>query len=689
MLEDVNKHELEDLIAASVEVWDALKQLQWYGIVNFDKIVGRLAKFQLDSKWHPGASDLDISDTQLAIQAKCLKDLEDINDFLIRLNSQRLQAGSDSRTRSLFLQKSSDKLCLSLNSLNQAYHAIDQDDASVLDQILEEQSREDEKPDELYITLLHCSVIHQSKRCVDRLLSKTRFLLDFGNHIHWLVIKIGRKKKMQHLKNQGENTGANDTVTEAVNQLVYIISRLGSTLQHALNKKDSFGRLPIHHAAYYGLFEVCREILKHMEGPKEPRLSFTSNASLLADAEGFTALHLAVITGNAAVTRLLLENHRNIRDREKIADSPFPKLLPGVLLTSALKLKVSEIVQLLCTSDLDVNYKDHNGETALHLAVRSGRADYVKMIMEISEKHEQTNVDVIESVYGWTPLMMACIGGNVPVTELLLRAGADLRARDLFGWTAKDHAAFRGYLPIAERLTALDARAPASVSRSLKADPGINNLQYIERSFKKASPSADHREIFKQGASSEYSQIFVNLGPLDSYKDIIAVDLSPYVYPATYTPQREADFQVEIRALEEDDSSHLIQLPIMEDMANKPWRFCTKDASNFKLAFNIFHANPTAHKDPFIGSAVALLGSLKQGLGSTRESLIRDFTIPILQKDTVKFIGTVSFYFVVVRPFPQPCQISRLDHELCKHNSTTIIGHRGTYLSLQLVTSVQ
>ena len=682
----MNKHELEDLIAASVEVWDALKQLQWYGIVNFDKIVRRLAKFQLESKRHPGASDLDISDTQLAIQAKCLKDLEDINDFLVRLNSQRLQAGSDSKTRSLLLQESSDKLRLSLHSLNKAYHAIDQDDASVLGQILEEQSREDEKPDELYITLLHCSVIHRSKKCVDRLLSRTGFLQNLGNHIHWLVIKIGRKKKMQHLQNQGLNTGANDTVTEAVNQLVYIIRRLGSTLQHALYKKDSFGRLPIHHAAYYSLFEVCQEILKHMEGPKEPRLSFTSNASLLPDAEGFTALHLAVITGDAAVTRILLENHRNIPDKEKMADSPFPKLLPGILLTSALKLKVSEIVQLLCTSDIDVNYKDHNGETALHLAVRSGRADYVKMIMEISEKQEQANVNVIESVYGWTPLMMACIGGNVPVTELLLRAGADLRARDLFGWTAKDHAAFRGYLPIAERLT---ARAPASVSRSLKADPGINNLRNMERSIKKASPSADHGEIFKQGASSEYSQIFVNLGPLDSYKNIIAVDLSPYVYPATYTPQREADFQVEIRAIEEDDSSHLIQLPIMEDMANKPWRFCTKDASNFKLAFNIFHANPTAHRDPFIGSAVALLGSLKQGLGSTRESLIRDFTIPILQKDTVKFIGTVSFYFVVVTPFPQPCQISRLEHELGKHNSTTIIGHRGTYLPLQLVTSVQ
>lgn len=72
--------------------------------------------------------------------------------------------------------------------------------------------------------------------------------------------------------------------------------------------------------------------------------------------------------------------------------------------------------------------------------------------------------------------------------------------------------------------------------------------------------------------------------------------------------------------------------PILEDMTNNPWHFRTTTPSNANLLFNLHHETVTADEvrnDNHIGSAVALLDSLKQGLGPARESLIRDHTIPI------------------------------------------------------------
>lgn len=48
-------------------------------------------------------------------------------------------------------------------------------------------------------------------------------------------------------------------------------------------------------------------------------------------------------------------------------------VLPGNLLTTALELGSFAIVRLLCKSVIDVKHTDHNGNTVLHLAVRSGK----------------------------------------------------------------------------------------------------------------------------------------------------------------------------------------------------------------------------------------------------------------------------------------------------------------------------
>lgn len=692
--DSANRLEIEDLTAAFIELRDALKQLQWYELVNFNKIVGRLAKFEGRVTWPRGSNGLRIPDTHLAIRIECLKSLRYVNDVLARLQSKRAEARPGATKLSLLQQKYYDELLAPL-PLIRASSTIDRDDASTLDQIFEQYVR-DQKPDRcnqqrLILALLHLSTLSGSKRCTERLLARIGSFEDFDNHIHWLVIKTGRKKKFHGQQIQAQNTSEtmilSTAVTEAIEQLVHIIRRLGFQLTTELHRKDSFGRLPLHHAVQYGMLEVCQEILKYMKGYEVDHSSIASSSALTPDSEGVTALDLAVLTGNAAIMEVLLEDHRHSADAGTNPNTSQVGSLPGRLLTTALKSGSFTIVRLLRTSVIDVNYKDYHDETALYLAVRSGRLEYVNFLLAEPDEKDKIDVDAPEAVYGWTPLILACVKGDLPVVERLLRAGADPRVRDLFGWTAEDHAAFRGYLSMARMLMVLG-------SGSNKESARFNNALHQEKQhIRKGSQSLDYPVSGSLGQDTPpgYSQVYVNLGPLDTYNPVTAVNLSPYVSPDTYNAQREADFQVEICGIDGDQSSHVIQLPILEDLANKPCRFVTENAGNFKLAFNIFHADTATHeRGPLIGTAVALLESLKQGLGSTRESLIRDFTIPILRKDTLKFIGTVTFYFVVITPFPHPCPMSveRQELEFGKHDSPTIIGHRGSSQLFLSLTSV-
>ena len=660
---------LEDLTAAFFDLRDAIKKLQWYGLVNFSKIVGRLGKLGGGETWPSKTNDLGISDTHLDAQRECLRDLGYVEHWIARL---RLEDRLGSTKISSLLQQ---EYCkdLPLQPLISAAIRIDQDDDLSLNWILGEVRKnkklDDSTKQRFLFALLHFSILNGCRRSVERLVSSIRSLRGFGYHLHWLIIKIGRRKKLrnQEVQVQGisETTVQSGALTESIDQLIHVMDRLGFMLKDFLHKTDSFGRLPLHHAVQYGLFEVCQAILKYMKGYEAAQPLNASSSALLLDSAGLTALDIAVITGNAAITEILLEDHY------QSTDEGASTIVPGNLLTIALKLASFTILQLLHTLPLDVSYKDQNDETALYLAVRSGRPEYVTLVLEVLSKHGKMILSAPEAAYGWTPLILACVKGNMPVMELLLQAGADPKVRDLSGWSAKDHAAFRGYLPMARLLMALEAE-------SSKASSPHNGLQKTEQRVDKASPSFEYSANVGQDVPHNYCQIYVTLGPFDAYKTVTAVNLAPYVTPDTYNLQREADFQVEIRAIDSDQTSGVIQLPVLEDLANKPWRFLTNNARSFKLAFNILYAKSAAYDGgQLIGSAVALLESLKQGLGPKRESLIRDFTIPILQKDTLNFIGTVTFHFLIITPFPHPRPTAGIEHDFRRDDTPTIIGHRG------------
>ena len=123
----------------------------------------------------------------------------------------------------------------------------------------------------------------------------------------------------------------------------------------------------------------------------------------------------------------------------------------------------------------------------------------------------------------------------------------------------------------------------------------------------------------------------------------------------------------------------------MEDLLNDPLCFTAPDPESLNLTFAIYPASArTKDTDSLIGSAIAMIGHLKHGLGSKRESLTRNFTVPIQQKDKLAYIGSVTFYFLIVTPYPhlRTKHYDKQEINFGVDGEPTVIGHRGTTLVL-------
>lgn len=95
--------------------------------------------------------------------------------------------------------------------------------------------------------------------------------------------------------------------------------------------------------------------------------------------------------------------------------------------------------------------RDSPGATMLYLAAQANDEAVVKAILA-SPAARNDQLNVMETAKGWTPLFFACAKGFAPIVRLLIGAEANQGLIDFTGWTAKEHAVFRGHLKVAKLL---------------------------------------------------------------------------------------------------------------------------------------------------------------------------------------------------------------------------------------------
>jgi hypothetical protein len=146
------------------------------------------------------------------------------------------------------------------------------------------------------------------------------------------------------------------------------------------------------------------------------------------DQEGNTVLFSAAQTSAEAV-RLLLQLGADPRKFNQDGSHP---------LHAAAAAGRTSALRILLDTGLPVDLLEVGGLTPLHWACLNGRPRCVKLLLS---RKADPNLPLHQE----TPLMLAAQQGSATVVELLLRAGADARARDEQGRTALDLA--KTFLP--------------------------------------------------------------------------------------------------------------------------------------------------------------------------------------------------------------------------------------------------
>ena len=727
--QQLDAEEAEDLMAALLELRGQLRKLQWYGEVNrrgFIKITKKLDKKIPAAQAQKKYLTLKVDPSAFATNTELMDAMTKINGWLPMLSdcATRIHGTGSLSTTALkratsrpFLHLAPEKFSLVeqqirgdcvddfLISLENIRKSTPELSDTVFQQFLKE--------------LLQRSIVCQSRLCIAALLDAIVFLDDQDdinrrNVLHRLVISIGRSqtaadaeqeaKAMPDFKREAVHflTPASaptlpregPVVRESqqpklldenpsVSLLQYVLDQLHPSQRSALFARDSSGRTALHSAAQYGIVVVCDIIIKHLQAWRLFNVEGGIDGPAWQDNEGWAPLHLSAVGGHPMTTQALLnaENWAGSNEVQKKIGRNSPR--SSAVLALATKSNFVEIVRILVEADVDINYQEEQGETALHVAARFGRTDCAKILLEGSGK-QRADTEIPEKVYAWTPLFVACVDGHLGVVELLIDAGADLERLDSSGWNAKEHASLRGHIAIATRLAevtpALYANSDASTTASGSpptstslTDRKSNGFEIATTTMRTTEPvkSFGHRYL------TDESMILVSLGTMDMRKALSAVSLDRVPLANAHSTQLDTALSIMVSASGAKGEPEIIDLPIQDNISTEPITFLTADATKVKLLFDLV---PTysGSTERIVGRGVALLSSIKPHVGAKRITLQGDSTVPIIAANTLEVIGSVTFNFLIITPFQHPNMVITGNQTYWKSMaSTMVIGHRG------------
>ena len=655
----LDSREKEFAVASLTIFSKQLEKLLWYAKVNSDAIQRILAKLKrvVPEQARLGKVASIYTESFIASPKACIVDfersIEKITILRQTFESERHHVSSSSLGENGCSGHIEDK----------AKRAILDDDIAGLKWSFqhEQQTNSMSKNKPTLAGLLQYSILHDAKSCISWLHDQddgqqNSSYVKYGNLLHRLIIISGQ---MQTAHSQISHKG-----------IASLLKRILSKKRHLLLQKDFQGRLPLHYAAKYGMSEVCRELLEFFDVP---------GSMSVADAEGRTPLHLAIAGGCFDTMDILISAYSAHRPNSQ-NETAYEATL-NCCLMNATQFGRADLVQLLVINGADAAYHDGHGKTPLYLSACIG-SEAVTQILLTHLKPQSSVLNLADGVSGRTPLISACIGGHFTIVKLLLEAGADQNLCDLAGWTAKDHANFRGHLRIAKLL--------CTYHESRKAESQVTTML---RSLPHKSCNAC--SSFKEREPITRARIHVMLGRMNTRKSNRPIELKPLSDKHPYLSHPELGYTIEISAIGADGPGGRFALPVLRDLTNEPLEFSSDAPDDAKLIFNLFRrkspGDPLTDIDnALVGRGIAILRNLKESFGAKHESLYRDYTIPLLNAGSLDYIGNVTFSFLVATPFPHvgSRELKRQGFWL-PDGTTQVIGHRGSGSNTSAKSNIQ
>lgn len=685
-LNQADERDLQDLLGAYVELRVDIGRLQWYAKVNIDGLHRMLGKIpaqhfvdvQIWETMNRRLSELEgLTRRQFfGILARVNLSISELNIAISESPAQKVHASLDlSRHLGDYYPT---------QFLRSLYRTICEDDDASLDRLLSQSASTGPEPsgadiERLMFASSLCAVSYHAKLCTKLLLGRlgrrSNDMLVDGTILHCLVKRMGRRVMTI---TGGLTTAPASENAELTDHLKYLLEHLQPSQRDYLYEKDSLGRLPIHYAAHHGLFDICGLLMEYMSRDDwfHPLTADSTGGILLPDSEGCTPLHLAVIGRHVEVTRKLVDHLKTQENSEDATGSASLGSKLGNVVAIALDSECNDLVECLLDFSTDLKYRHGLGETLLYIAARSAHEKCVSQLLGVQSCRIEY-IDAPESTYGRTPLAIASIHGNLAAVQLLLQAGANRLGHDCFGWTAGELAAYRGHIPVARELLRSEGDEIGHLANQSSTGNGISSVQSTGLSIKRGSSIASSSASANTGDSRNKTQVYINLGSLDSKVPRPAVELGGYNILNHFFIEPLIGFSLNLSLVGGTGSSYLVHLPVLEDRTNKPWHFQLEDSNETKLLVEVLIG------DACLGAGIAMLHCL-QGLGDERESLVRDYTIPILERNSSKLMGTVTVTVLVVKPFQHSSLAPPVSRNFLRDiDATQLIGHRGRVIGVQ------
>lgn len=200
----------------------------------------------------------------------------------------------------------------------------------------------------------------------------------------------------------------------------------------AVNRTDVYGRVPLHYASMHGRLDMIDSLL--VADPK------TIN---LIDHDNFPPLVHAIIHNHLECVRRLVEKGAQLSPQSETDHAP---------LNLACEHGSYAIVELLLTNGAQI-VPDAEGLYPQHLVARSvATPELLGLLNKFG-----ADLNQIDKLYGWTPLVHAASEGNVPCLRALLEGGVDPSILDEKDLPAMYYAAWEGHLECMKLLSSLDA----------------------------------------------------------------------------------------------------------------------------------------------------------------------------------------------------------------------------------------
>ena len=179
--------------------------------------------------------------------------------------------------------------------------------------------------------------------------------------------------------------------------------------------------------------------------------------------DGVSLLTIAAENGHTHVCEYLIKQQQaNVDTRSTFKDHQ------NTALICATRCNRVGVVKLLVNCNANIMAKNDDGDHASYYAAFYGHLDCLKILVE---KNEDV-VNLKGSVGEQTPLMAACMHGEVDIVEYLLsKPNIDVNAKDENGDTALHYAAFEHQIAILDMLV-------HSGAKNLRNNDDIKPLDY-------------------------------------------------------------------------------------------------------------------------------------------------------------------------------------------------------------------